>query len=228
MKKVLIIGLFLLSGYFTQAQIRFGFTNPLAIDNWNSEDTAAGVELVVWTPNNDTLRTPVGADVSVIDGSARNNFEFNFPPIKWIFPVGTNLYDSSNKHVLKYHIAPNSTLFGERDFYVLLTGLVGVTTSNLMYNRDMMRVVIDYNGSNVGIKKLDAHCYRLYPMPTNSRLNIEGANASTFKVYDLAGKLVGEGEAMQNSIDVSGLSNGLYVLYAQTERGLIVQKFLKQ
>jgi hypothetical protein len=36
-----------------------------------------------------------------------------------------------------------------------------------------------------------------------------------------------EGGLMQNSIDVSNLGYGLYVLYAQTEKGMIVQKFLK-
>jgi hypothetical protein len=65
-------------------------------------------------------------------------------------------------------------------------------------------------------------------MPTSSKLFVEGANPSSYEVYDLAGRLASSGAVMQNSIDVSELNNGLYVLHAQTENGLIVQKFLKQ
>jgi hypothetical protein len=64
-------------------------------------------------------------------------------------------------------------------------------------------------------------------VPAQSTLWIEGANPDQFKIYDLSGRLAMEGGLMQNSIDVSNLGYGLYVLYAQTEKGMIVQKFLK-
>lgn len=229
MKKTLLIGILFCTVLATQAQIKFGFNNNLDYDNWNNGDTSAGVELVVWVPNNDTLRVleGIGADVTAIDGSARNGFEFNFPPIKSIFQAGVNIYDSTNRKVIKYNFPTNSTFFGERDFYIKLTGFVG-TGLELYNSRDLMRVIIDYDGTNVGIKKLSSHSYRLYPMPTSSKLFVEGANPTSFKVYDLAGRLASSGDVLQNSIDVTDLNNGLYVLYAQTEQGLIVQKFLKQ
>jgi hypothetical protein len=58
-------------------------------------------------------------------------------------------------------------------------------------------------------------------------LNIEGVNPTQYKIYDLSGRLAQEGGLLQSSIDVSNLGNGLYILYAQTDRGMIVQKFLK-
>lgn len=227
MKKTLLIAILFCSGLFAQAQIKFGFNNPLSYDNWNNNDTSAGVELVVWTPNNDTLLFEVGADVNAIDGSARNNFEFNFTGLKWLFKPGTNIYDSSNRKVLKYNFTPNTTFFGERDFYIKLNNIQGITVADLLYERDIMRVIIDYDGTNVGVKKLSVHSYRLYPMPTSGSLFVEGANPTDYKVYDLSGRLVTEGKVMENRIDVTEVSNGLYVLYAQTEKGLIVQKFLK-
>ncbi|MBP7510329.1 MAG: T9SS type A sorting domain-containing protein [Bacteroidia bacterium] len=227
MKKLVLIVALVCSGIYADAQIKFGFINPLSYDNWNNNDTSAGVELVVWTPNNDTLKFDVGADVTAIDGSARNNFEFNFTGTKWLFKPGTNIYDSSNKKVLKYNFAPNTTFFGERDFYIKLSNVQGITTADLLNDRDLMRVIIDYDGTNVGIKKLSAHSYRLYPMPTSGSLFVEGANPTEFKVYDLSGRMVVEGKVLENRIDVSDISNGLYVLHAQTEKGLIVQKFLK-
>ncbi|OYU97564.1 MAG: hypothetical protein CFE21_04525 [Bacteroidetes bacterium B1(2017)] len=228
MKKTVLIAALLLTGLFSQAQLRFGFTNPLDLDNWNHDDDSAGVELAVWTPNNDTLTFSVGADITAINGTAVNGVDFNFAPQKCTFLSGTNIYDRSNQRVLKYNFTPNTTTFGERDFYIKLGNLVGCTTSNLSYGRDLMRVIIDFNGSGVGIKKLSAHSYRLFPIPATTNLFIEGVNPSSYKVYDLAGRLASEGDVMQNSINVSELSNGLYVLYAQTDKGLIVQKFLKQ
>jgi hypothetical protein len=228
MKKIILLGIVICLAGMAQAQIRFGFSNPLAYDNWNNNDTSAGVELVVWTPNNDTLTIQVGADITAIDGNARNGIEYNFPPMKWLFQPGTNIYDSTNKKVIKYNLPPNTTFFGERDFYIKLTNLVGITSTDLLNNRDMIRVIIDYDGTNVGIKKLDVHSYRLYPIPTSSSLFIEGANPETFTVFDLSGRKALEGEVMQSRIDVAALSPGLYVLHAQTQDGLIVQKFLKQ
>ena len=103
MKKTILLGLVICLTSMAQAQIKFGFNNPLSYDNWNNSDTSAGVELVVWTPNNDTLLIQVGADITAIDGNARNNIEFNFPPLKWLFQPGTNIYDSTNRKVIKYN-----------------------------------------------------------------------------------------------------------------------------
>lgn len=227
MKKALLVAALFCFGQLVQAQIRFGFTNPDTYDNWNVNDPRAGVELVVWTPNNDTLTFQVGADVTAIDGSARNGFEFNFPPVKWIFEPGTNIYDSSNKKVIKYNFTPNTTLFGEREFFIKLTNIIGVTTAELMYSKDLMRVIIDYDGTNVGVKKLSSHSYRLFPIPAQSSLFVEGANPETFTVYDLSGRVAQSGSVNNQRIDVSELTPGLYVLHAQTANGLIVQKFLK-
>lgn len=228
MKKIVLIAMIVCSGLAAKSQITFGFSNPLSYDNWNNNDTAAGVELVVWTPNNDTLRIQVGGDITAIDGNARNGFEYNFPPVKYLFQPGTNIYDTTNRHKIKYNFAPNTTFWGELDFYIKISNLVGITTDNLMHGRDLMRVIIDYDGTNVGLKKLDMHSYRLYPIPTQGNLYVEGARPTQFKAYDLSGRLALEGNVMQNSIDVSQLNPGLYILYAQAEEGLIVQKFLKQ
>lgn len=227
MKKAILLLAMAGMGFASQAQLRFGFSNPLDYDNWNVEDTSAGVELVVWTPNNDTLKFQVGADITAIDGSARNGLEYSFPPIKWIFEPGTNIFDSSNKKVIKYNFTPNTSLFGEREFYIKITNVIGITTSQLMFSRDLMRVIIDYDGSNVGIKKLSVHDYRLFPIPTSGSLFVEGVDPKTFEVYDLSGRKVLSGDVLQQRIDVTELNNGLYVLHAQTDKGMIVQRFLK-
>jgi hypothetical protein len=227
MKRIVLIIAFLGCVFLADAQIKYGFNNALAYDNWNNNDVTAGVELVVWTPNNDTLEITVGSDVNAIDGSARNGFEYNFTGVKCLFLPGTNIFDLSNQKKYLYNFTPNTTFFGERDFYIKLSNVQGITTDDFYNNRDLMRVIIDYDGTNVGVKKLSIHSYRLYPVPTTGSLFVEGANPTEYKVYDLSGRLAAEGSVLQSRIDVSEIANGLYVLYAQTDKGLIVQKFLK-
>lgn len=227
MKKLVLICSVLFLSVGVQAQLRFGFSNPLSYDNWNVNDPAAGVELVVWTPNNDTLTFEVGADVSAVDGTARNGIEYNFQPRKWLFQPGTNIYDTSNKELLSYNLTPNATFFGEKEFFIVLSNYVGIVESQLMYQRNMMRVIIDYDGTNVGIKRVEKSTYRLFPVPASNVLNIEGANPKTFKIVDLSGREALNGLVYNNSIEISALQNGLYVLYAETDNGLIVQKFSK-
>ncbi|MCG9880122.1 MAG: T9SS type A sorting domain-containing protein [Bacteroidia bacterium] len=227
MKKLVLVCSVVLFSFAAQAQLRFGFTNPLDYDNWNVNDTSAGVELVVWTPNNDTLRFNVGADVSAVDGNARNGIEFNFQPQKWWFAPGTNIYDTSNKKVLKYNLTPNTTFFGEKDFYIILSNYEGITASQLMYGRSMMRVIVDYDGTNVGIKRVEKNTYRVFPVPATNALHVEGVNPSSYKIMDMSGRVTQTGDVLNNSIEVSALQSGLYVLYAETDRGLLVQKFSK-
>lgn len=227
MKKTLLLLFLALGASFSQAQTRFGF-GQADYDNWNVNDPRAALLLLVWPANNDTLEEPVGADIFVLDGSAKNGVDFNLTtPQKWLFPVGTNIFDSSNRKKLSYNFTPNSTFWGKKDFTIKLGNLQGVTASQLLNGQDELRVVIDYDGTGVGMPRLSIHDYRLYPVPASSTLWIEGANPSAYKIYDLSGRLAMEGGLMQNNIDVSNLGYGLYVLYAQTDKGMIVQKFLK-
>lgn len=226
MKKLVLICLSLFVLTAVKAQTKFGFAQE-NYDNWNVVDPKAGCLLIVWPEKNDTLTYVVGADVFAIDGSAKNGVDFNFPTTKWLFPIGTNIFDSSNRKKLPYNFTLNTTFWGKKDFIIRLEGVQGVTLDNLLNKQQEMRVIIDYDGSGVGLPKLSFHDYRLYPVPAQSTLWIEGVNPQQYKIYELSGKLAMEGGLMQNSIDVSNLGYGLYVLYAQTDKGMIVQKFLK-
>jgi hypothetical protein len=60
-------------------------------------------------------------------------------------------------------------------------------------------------------------------------LNIETASATQFMatVYDIAGRQV-IAPIQQNSIDVSALTNGLYMLRLNTKEGQQIVSFIKQ
>lgn len=69
----------------------------------------------------------------------------------------------------------------------------------------------------------------VYPNPCSNVLNIETASSTQFMatVYDIAGRQV-IAPSQQNSIDVSALTNGLYMLRLQSEEGQQTVNFIKQ
>jgi hypothetical protein len=226
MKKVILIVAVLFLAVGLKAQTRFGF-GQIDYDNWNVNDPKAHLLLLVWPQNNDTLDFEVGADIFVLDGTAKAGIDFNMSTSKWTFPIGTNIFDSSNRKKIAYNFVPNTTFWGKKDFAIKLGNLQGVTSADLLNGQDLLRVIIDYDGTGIGLPKLSVHDYRLYPIPASTMLYIGGVNPTAYKIYDLSGRLAQEGGMLQSSIDVSNLGNGLYVLYAQTDKGMIVQKFLK-
>jgi len=70
----------------------------------------------------------------------------------------------------------------------------------------------------------------IYPNPTNGELNIKisGLNIIETKIVDITGKVVFTTNLINNSIDVSSLTNGIYFLQVQTKEGLLTQKFIKE
>jgi hypothetical protein len=227
MKKILILSVLFLSGLFASAQIQFGFAVQ-GYDNFSNTDTAAAFELVVFTPNNDTLDTQVGATLSSIDGSASNGVHYNFAPQAYKFPIGTTIYNGSNRKKFKINPVADSKFWGKKDFIITLTNLIGVDTTALMYKQNTLRIIIDYDGTGIGLPKLSVHDYKLYPVPASTHLTVDGVRCNTYKIADLSGRIVAEGIALNNSIDVSGLSNGIYVLTAISDKGMILEKFIKE
>ncbi len=62
----------------------------------------------------------------------------------------------------------------------------------------------------------------IYPNPANDILTIDGRYIA-LKIYDLFGKLIFS-TTDQNTINISSLSNGLYFIDINTEKGNIVKK----
>lgn len=78
-------------------------------------------------------------------------------------------------------------------------------------------------------EKINNIASTVYPNPCSHMLNIETASSTQFMatVYDIAGRQV-IAPSQQNSIDVSGLTNGLYMLRLQSEEGQQTVNFIKQ
>ena len=72
-----------------------------------------------------------------------------------------------------------------------------------------------------------------YPKPTSDLLYIKGANAiKTIELYSLQGKLVFSktliGNQREANISVKTLSKGVYILKATSEKGVLIDKIIKQ
>jgi hypothetical protein len=68
----------------------------------------------------------------------------------------------------------------------------------------------------------------LYPNPSSSKLTIELEEViSSISIFDAMGNVIQANLTSSNSIDVSELSNGVYVLQVETEKGVARQKFIK-
>ena len=69
----------------------------------------------------------------------------------------------------------------------------------------------------------------LYPNPVSDQLFISSENTiiENITVYSLTGKIVLDLENETNSIDVSALTNGVYIIELSTAKGKSINKFVK-
>lgn len=84
------------------------------------------------------------------------------------------------------------------------------------------------NGATA-VESIDNNNLTIFPNPVKDVLTINYDKAiSQIDVYDVNGKLVKSFTTVGNSINISGLSKGIYMLNMQTEDGLIVKSIVKE
>ena len=72
---------------------------------------------------------------------------------------------------------------------------------------------------------------KLYPNPVSSELHMalsNGNNVKSVTVFDLNGRTILQTEITNNSLNVSQLHSGLYVIKLETERGFTTKRFIKK
>ncbi|MEQ9186181.1 MAG: T9SS type A sorting domain-containing protein [Cryomorphaceae bacterium] len=74
----------------------------------------------------------------------------------------------------------------------------------------------------LGQRDITRSAIRIFPNPSSGNLNIEGTNARHAELYDLSGRIVGVFQLTGSSIDVSGISPGVYLLQIGEEVHKIV------
>ncbi|MFO7657341.1 MAG: T9SS type A sorting domain-containing protein [Bacteroidales bacterium] len=69
----------------------------------------------------------------------------------------------------------------------------------------------------------------LYPNPVQNTINIKGdfSTHSYYTIVNLAGTIIARGTVMKNTIDVSRLTPGFYIIFVETDSGLHTGNFVK-
>jgi hypothetical protein len=70
----------------------------------------------------------------------------------------------------------------------------------------------------------------IYPNPTSDNITIETPQKSEIEILNIQGQSIKSFTAISNktTIDVSGFAKGLYILKVKTEKGIAVNKFVKE
>ena len=90
--------------------------------------------------------------------------------------------------------------------------------------------LIDGKNTPLGVNEYAALEVTMYPNPVTEKLHIELENhqIDRLKFYTMNGQVVLTEKNNTNSVDVSGLSDGVYFLEITSEEGKSIQKFIKQ
>ncbi len=99
------------------------------------------------------------------------------------------------------------------------------TTGKLYYRSN-----IDYIYSLfVGAKDVATIDFKLSPNPATTVLNISTSDATVaYAIFNTDGRLVNAGNGDFQTIDVSQLEKGMYILKIQTNKGMGISKFVKE
>lgn len=104
-------------------------------------------------------------------------------------------------------------------------GTTGAVAGEKTYYFDQVDIYDITVGEN---NKIEKSFLDLFPNPTSSKLKVNVNNNAIFNIYDLSGRRIQLGKVENNTIDVSSLNNGIYIIQINTENGLFSSRFSKQ
>ena len=100
-----------------------------------------------------------------------------------------------------------------------------------LYNGVAKNYIARLNGAALGVADFNHETkINAYPNPANDHLRFslpDGVDVSGFKVYDVLGKIMDSGTLSENVIDLQGYVGGVYFLHLETDKGVLVSKFIK-
>lgn len=134
--------------------------------------------------------------------------------------------NNAQDYIVKDWTKVNLTALGKVDSIAFMLsssdeGQFGMNTPGFFCIDD-----VEYVEPTVGIAKLLASQFSVYPNPANAFITVNSAlNIITLAVMDLSGKTVLG--STQNKLDISNLNTGIYILKITTDKGIYNHKFVK-
>ncbi|WP_452228479.1 MULTISPECIES: T9SS type A sorting domain-containing protein [unclassified Lacinutrix] len=83
--------------------------------------------------------------------------------------------------------------------------------------------------NTLSVNQLEAFAFTMYPNPVKNKLNITSKEAITkLEVIDLLGRSVLTVNEVSDSVDISSLTNAMYLIRVTSENGISTKKFIKE
>lgn len=128
---------------------------------------------------------------------------------------------------------PEASDVGEHPLSIIITSYARWNTIKLPVTdtiTDFVLVVLD--SATAGLKDLQQSTVQLFPNPSHGAwLDIRASSSiTTYQIIDQQGKLVLEGAGLKSTelkVSVSDLPSGLYTVKTQTDKGIVVRKWLR-
>jgi len=182
-------------------------TFPILTDgviSWTWIDASAN-EVI---QNQDVVITPIDATTAVNGGTISSN---QLGAVYHWFDCDNPLFPLDNDD--------------DGDFVPTFSGnfAVEVTINGCTETSDCVNMMV------TGINENGAAQLNIFPVPATQQLNIICSQAvEALNVYAASGQLVASYPQNTKTIDVSGFSNGMYLLTVQTESGMAQTRFVKE
>ena len=133
-----------------------------------------------------------------------------------------NSYTSSDSISISLPIKPIGLQNGENKLYVRAQNSLGVWSHTVVN-----KFTID---PKAGIENLNSMGFEIYPNPTSNNIRIRGIeNNALVQILDINGKMVLIKNYLPNeTINVSNLTSGVYLLRISTPEGIVEKRLLKK
>src|SRR5690554_1986794 len=177
---------------------------------------------------------------SIIDEKLVLEFYFSYDGNIQIFENNGTDFTQTNVGTWEKDTWYDVTITGDgEDVYYYLNGEL-VHTGQLLYNIDEIRFAHDnYSGAafiddvninygSLSVQEETLNSWAIYPNPVKDILYMERLDqVKSYVIYDVAGRKLEQFHNTTKQINVSHLSNGVYLLQIHTDKGQVSKKFIK-
>jgi len=190
---------------------------------------------IFWGNTNNVGTTAIA--IGIVNDNLPNNLAIYNSIDEDNFSNHTYLSNTSNTNPLftdaandDFTLQATSPAVDTGDNTKIPSGVVGDLLNNLrIFNTTVDMGCYEFGATSLGVNTFAIkNDFTIYPNPTSKSLNIKTNNPfEQVEIYTLQGQKVLE--TNQESIDVSSLSNGMYLIQVQTETGAVLTKqFIKR
>lgn len=212
---------FFCDGEKTKLATQSGFTSyqwylngvfiPGATDTFVYADKNGKYSVRVQDPLNSCFANSLGFNIIVIPA----------PDTPFITQAGTRL-STSVKDVFYQWYKDGTAIAGATDSFITTIGVGGiykVVVTNISDCSKSAEIDLNVTGIEEGIST--TYYVKVYPNPTQDKLNIEAPKGLTVSLVDLQGRVLFQNKDAQQ-IDMSQFASGIYIIQFADEKGQII------